>query len=222
VLLNRGLWENPVLSIPLLLKTVSMAQIHNHQERTKLIREAEDKHLSCMLYYRSFASLANFTNRVSYKKASSADSRKRKPHHYVESTAPHKRSRSTSIETGSSSPATDEIVVNGSTPPERLIANNATHSFIWISGLEYSNNIEKDYFEWFTIPKVNIGMYTIVSIYPAFEQSNFSALLKTLGYGFVFIVGKVQRVHQGVLIMEIIKHSQQRRTIYQKLKLLLA
>jgi hypothetical protein len=304
VLPIRGLWGNPILSIPLLLKTVSMAQVHNHQERTKPIREAEDKHLiahegypceilSSMPYCRSFAGLANFTNRVSYKKASSADPRKRKARHHVEDTAPQKRGRSrpcfsstsssnspiysrelvdraddvadngksqivekaidlltdinrlsdlnsaprenytpiegddvddfnaspTSIGTGSSSLAT---VANGSTHPERLIANNATHNFIWTSGLEYSDSIEKDYFEWFTIPKVNISMYTIASICPAFEQSNFSALRKTLGYGFAFMAGKFQRVHQGVLMIEIIKHSHQRRTIYQRLELLLA
>ena len=82
------------------------------------------------------------------------------------------------------------IVVNGSTHPKRLIANNATHNFIWTSGLEYNDSIEKDYFEWFTIPKVNINMHIIASICPAFEQSNFSALRKTLGYGFAFMAGK--------------------------------
>jgi len=74
----------------------------------------------------------------------------------------------------------------------------------------------------FTIPKVDIGMHTIASICPAFEQRNFSALCKALGYGFAFMAGKVRRVHQGVLMMEVIKHSRQRRTTYQKLELLLA
>jgi hypothetical protein len=87
--------------------------------------------------------------------------------------------------------------------------------------LEYSNSTEEGYFEGFTIPKVDIGMYTIASICPAFEQSNFSALCKVLGYGFAFMAGKVRRVYQGVLIIEIIKHSHQRRTIYQRLELLL-
>jgi len=80
-----------------------MAQVHNHQERTKPILEAEDKHLiahegypceilSCMPYCCSFAGLADFTNRVSYVKASSADRQKRKAYPYVEDTALHKRS----------------------------------------------------------------------------------------------------------------------------------
>jgi hypothetical protein len=46
-----------------------------------------------MLYCRSFAGLADFTNRVSYVKASSADRWKRKAHPYIENTALHKRSR---------------------------------------------------------------------------------------------------------------------------------
>ena len=73
--------------------------------------------------------------------------------------------------------------------------------------MEYSNSIRENYFKGFTIPKVDIGMHTIASIYPAFEQSNFSALRKALGYGFAFMVGKVRMIHQGVLMMEIIKHS---------------
>jgi len=97
----------------------------------------------------------------------------------------------TSVGTDLSLPATDKRVANSSTPSERLIANNATHSFIWTSGLEYSNCTGKDYFEGFTIPQVDISMYTIVSICPAFEQSNFSALHKALGYGFAFMAGNV-------------------------------
>jgi hypothetical protein len=53
----------------------------------------------------------------------------------------------TSIGTGSSSPATDEILADGSTHPECPIANNATHSFICTSGLEYSDSTEENYFE---------------------------------------------------------------------------
>jgi hypothetical protein len=45
-----------------------------------------------MLYCRSFASLADFTNRVLYVKASLADRRKRKAYPYIEDTALHKRS----------------------------------------------------------------------------------------------------------------------------------
>jgi hypothetical protein len=204
--------------MPLLLKTVSMA-------RASRIREAEDKHLiahegypceilSRIPYGRSFSGLADFMNRVSYEKASSADPRKRKAHPH--DTAPHKRS---------SSPATGEIVTNGNAHPERPIANNAAHNFIWTSGLEYSNSTGEGYFEWFTIPKVDIGMHTIASICPAFEKSNFSDLRKALGYGFAFMAGKAgkfRRAHQGVLMIEIIKHSYQRRTIYQKLESLLA
>jgi hypothetical protein len=73
--------------------------------------------------------------------------------------------------------------------------------------LEYSNRIGEDYFKGFTIPQVDIDMHTIASICPAFEQSNFSALRKALGYGFAFMAGNVRRVHQGVLVMEVIKHS---------------
>ena len=134
---------------------------------------------------------------------------------------------------------TDEIATNGSTDdstedcivvdagytqethPESPIVNNATYSFIWTSGLEYSNSTEEGYFEGFTIPQVHIGMHTIASICPAFKQSNFLALSKALGYGFAFMAGKVRTIHQGVLMMEIIKHSHQRRTIYQRLDLLL-
>src|SRR5262249_38291980 len=91
--------------------------------------------------------------------------------------------------------ATDNTVANCSTQPKCAIARNETHSFIWTSSLEYSNSIGESYFESFTIPKVNIGMHTIASICPAFEQGNFSALCKALGYGFAFMAGKVQRVH---------------------------
>ena len=98
VLPIRELWGNPILSILLLLKTVLMAHVHNHQERTKLIWEAEDKHLiahkgypceilSSMLYCCSFAGLADFTNRVSYEKASLVDPWKRKARHHVEDIA---------------------------------------------------------------------------------------------------------------------------------------
>jgi hypothetical protein len=85
----------------------------------------------------------------------------------------------------------DEIVANGSTHSKGPIANNATHSFIWTLGLEYSNSIEKNYFKGFTIPQVDIGMHTIASICPAFGQSNFLALRKALGYGFAFMAGNV-------------------------------
>lgn len=181
--------------------------------------------------------------------------RKRKPRPYVGDAAPHKRSSLSARTTNDSTNdivvdvgytqgtytqrpianntddiTEDCIVVDvGSTQetyPERLIANNATHSFIWTSGLEYSNTTEESYFEGFTIPQVNIGMHTIASICPTFEQSNFAALRKALGYGFAFIAGKadgspgIRTVHQGVLMMEIIKHSHQRRTIYQRLELL--
>jgi hypothetical protein len=46
-----------------------------------------------MLYCCSFAGLTDFTNRVSYEKASLADFWKRKAHPYVEDIALYKRSR---------------------------------------------------------------------------------------------------------------------------------
>jgi len=77
--------------------------------------------------------------------------------------------------------------------------------------MDYSGISHPSYFEGFTISKPNLGGHTISSQCPFFARNNFSPLQERLGHGFVFrLPDDVQRMHQGVAMMQILKFTHRR------------
>ena len=93
---------------------------------------------------------------------------------------------------------------------------------VWVSLVNYTAVQNPDYFEDFTIPKVDLGMHTLKSQCDFFHQRNFSLLRKLLGQGFAFEISKQRRLHQSIVMLEILRQSHKRVIEYttpERLKL---
>ena len=108
-------------------------------------------------------------------------------------------------------PRTSNLEPRGVPLTERSMVPNAanvTQLFVWTSAMDYTGINRPSYFEEFTIQKPNLGGHTISSQCPFFARNNFSPLQERLGHGFVFrLADDVHRMHQGVVMVQIMKFA---------------
>jgi hypothetical protein len=88
--------------------------------------------------------------------------------------------------------------------------SQSTASFVWTSGMDYTDMDQLCFFEDFTIPEPDYGDHNPSAYCPYFTSQCFQSLQQKLGHGFAFVVEDVPRIHQGVVMMQIMKFSHKR------------